>query len=858
MAKRHRKWAPYVISAVLPLIFLIFAYIHLQGLPFTNKQTLLIIDMNQQYVDFYSMFRQTVLHGQWSNIFFSFNNGLGSDMWGIWAYYLCSPLNILLLFFKEHYLTSGIWCLMALKYMLVSLSMCTLLLHHGLHRRWVSLFSMIYAFNGWAVAYQLNLMWLDALIILPLIILGLDLLYETSSYSLYTVMIAVALIDNYYMGYMIILFSGIYFLYKWFGTKFINWKLRFLMVRSYLVSTFVGLLMSVWFWLPTFLQLQSSKASYHTNITFTWINTWQSLVFKTFSSSYSFQELQTGNANMYVTLPILILAVMYFFNKRYTLRERIASLVVLIILIFSITNSFPALIWQAFQNPIWYPYRFSYILSFWLVFLAAKQAMTGLYLSWKQFAATVFGITCWFILNIVLIDLCNPAYVNITNMTIDYIITLIIVGLLVYDGFFVISIWRWTCIFVLFLTMVFVNYVNMSNITTSWSETSYQAVMKDLNSMKNEDPDVNNKYRSVFFKYRSLNDYLHLGIHGMSEFSSTTDAKTSQFLQNLGLSQSSVTYGYLNGTAITNDLFGMHSLMDLNSKTLLQKNETHYDAELLYKKDMIGNVIRYTNTDALPVVFVSNKFDDDGTIGLSGQINHQITWLNQVAPGKSIVSRYKTLHPKRYFKTINGTKYQFMEYTYAGIPGMINYVEEPLNFNLGANSFYGNYTWSNNGRISHLPTRSTHDIVVSVDNQNMNTIVIKSKLDSQVKYPNLRLYSINPKVLHERVNKVVAQNKDTEISYDNTGKMQVDLTTNDKQSVYTSLSYNPNFYITDNGKHISGQVYNDALLSIPVSSGKHHIVIDYRVGGLAPAFIVSAIGIIIWLFWVVIDRRKYL
>lgn len=861
MTRRHFEWKPYVMSAVLPLIILILAYASMGALPFTSGKTLLIVDMNQQYYDFYTVFHQTFLHNQFSNIFYSFSNGMGSDMWGIWAYYLFSPLNFVLLLFKQSQLTNGIWVLMALKYMTASMSMTALLRHHGVNRKWVPLFATIYAMNGWAAAYQLNLMWLDALIVLPLLILGIDLLFEMSSYSLYTAMLAIGLIDNYYMGYMITAFSGLYFIYRWVATKFISWPIRFSVVKDYLISSIAGLLMSVWFWLPTFLQLQSSKASYHTSLKFVWNQAPASMIFKTFGASYSFKEMQTGSANMYVTLPILIFAGLYFFNKRFRLRERLSALTILLILIFSFSNELPALAWQAFQSPIWYPFRFSYLMSFWLVFLAAKQISTGIAISWRKFIYLSIAITLWTGLALILYTkVDHTEYVKISYLIADWVVAIGVLILIRVSDYFAIKKERRVLVYILMLGMLGMSYLHTVNVVGGWTNVEQTQRMNNLYAMKNFDPDAKQTpYRTMFYKFRSRNDYLNLNIRGIGEFSSTTDATSSQFLQNLGISQSTVGYAYVNGTVITDALFGMHSLMDYNGPTLLQSTPRHFDSEAVYKKDVRGNVIRYTNDNALPIAFVTNADLSDNSIGLSGQINHQVRWLNQIAPGKTnVITRYQSLKPTRTFKTINGERYQFLTYKYSGLANMVNYVEEPLNFNNGDRAYGDRYKWYNNGKKSDIPVESNKDIVISVDNQNENTIVIKTKDSQLVKYPNLRLYSIDPNALHKRLKPVLDLNKNTKISYPNSGAITVDATAKDKQMIATSIMYNPNFKITDNGKVVKGQVYNDELLAIPVDSGHHHIVIQYQVKGLAPAFIISAITTLIWIGWVFIDRRKYL
>ena len=79
-----------VLTAVLYFITAIPAYYN----PFF-KGSILVGDLNQQYLSFFSYYRHALLGKE--SILYSFSNGLGGNMIGNWAYYLMSPFNLLLL-----------------------------------------------------------------------------------------------------------------------------------------------------------------------------------------------------------------------------------------------------------------------------------------------------------------------------------------------------------------------------------------------------------------------------------------------------------------------------------------------------------------------------------------------------------------------------------------------------------------------------------------------------------------------------------------------------------------------------------------------------------------------------------------
>ena len=88
-----------------------------------------------------------------------------------------------------------------------------------LRRRWGAgwpglLFSTAYALGGYTASYFWNIMWLDAVIALPLIALGIHgIVARRGGRLLYTVALGYALLSNYYTGFMLCLFSVLWFVY---------------------------------------------------------------------------------------------------------------------------------------------------------------------------------------------------------------------------------------------------------------------------------------------------------------------------------------------------------------------------------------------------------------------------------------------------------------------------------------------------------------------------------------------------------------------------------------------------------------------------------------------------------------------
>lgn len=72
--------------------------------------------------------------------------------------------------------------------------------------------SMAYALSSYMVGYCWNVMWLDAIMIFPIIMMGLERLIEKKDGRLYCIALFYALYCNYYIAFMICIFAVIWYL----------------------------------------------------------------------------------------------------------------------------------------------------------------------------------------------------------------------------------------------------------------------------------------------------------------------------------------------------------------------------------------------------------------------------------------------------------------------------------------------------------------------------------------------------------------------------------------------------------------------------------------------------------------------
>lgn len=178
-----------------------------------GPESFLTEDLKYQYIDFFTWYRQ-VLTGQ-ANIFYSFAQGLGSNTWGLYSYYLASPFNLLILLFDEKHLTLAIVCIVALKLGCMQLSMTWYLRRRfALASAWAAVLGLCFAWSTWVATNLRNPLWLDALILLPLAAWCCHQLIRRGSWIPLALLTAANVICCWYMAYITCLFLCLFVLFE--------------------------------------------------------------------------------------------------------------------------------------------------------------------------------------------------------------------------------------------------------------------------------------------------------------------------------------------------------------------------------------------------------------------------------------------------------------------------------------------------------------------------------------------------------------------------------------------------------------------------------------------------------------------
>ena len=858
MEKTMTKKRYYTLSILIPAVMILAIFLLFTITPFGNR-TWLTIDLGQQYVDFFSYYQDTLLHHP-EHFFYSFSKSIGGEMVSLWAYYLLSPFNLLFLLIPRSAIAMGVSLLIFLKLVSCTVSFAVLLDVKFKQRNWTTLlFALSYGFMSYLSANQFNVMWLDALIGLPLIILGVDALLQKRNPLYYVFPLSLTILSNYYTGYMICLFLGLYFPYAFlmmndsFSWK--NFGKQFGRFIFYSVLS-VGLMMVIL--LPTFYSLLGSKGT-ATTIAWSFTSEYNPLlmVSKLFLGSFDFQEMQKGYPNIFVGSMALFSFLGYFKEKRISLFQRLYALFITVIILISFNIEMFDKLWHAGQFPNWYSYRFSFLFSFWIVFLGYQWALKK----------TTIGVRETF----VYFFLVLAAGIGFTLFPQDYL-----QGWQIALGFGLSMAILYSLILMrsgkrthhkFLISFVVIELLLNSIITLSRlgyemnSEfTSYQASLSNWSTVLR--PAQNEFYRSEKTMLRSKNDSLQVPTYGVSHFSSTFEKETERFFDAIGVRQGNAYVNYSNGTLLTDALLGIKN-------TFIETTDATYN-ERWERKDLEdfstiagfdeGHVV--TNPNALSIAYPMKPI----LKSMKVPTNHPITMQNQLANALSGTTSPKNIFTKVSYETtfenIIGSpvvyqRIQLEDTTQVGTITLTFTPEtnDPIYLELAGTMGEEDLEMTLNGEpYAFYPVQSKPVLLSVTKNQKgqPQTLQLIVKSDG-FEFSKLNLYSLNTSLLNERLEQTKAQELKLETFSTTHFSGTMDIL--EDSTVLTTIPYSTGWKVWVDGQEVETYKILDSLLGFTISKGAHRIEYRYTTPFLLEGSLVSLASLLL-LSYILYKRKK--
>ncbi|MDD6082635.1 MAG: YfhO family protein [Oscillospiraceae bacterium] len=651
---------PVLIMALAYGLFDVFPLGNIMGTNYENipkrntahDGSVLVLDLNGQYVYYFEALRDA-LWGDGS-IFYNWSRNLSGEFMGIIGYYLASPFTLIVMLLPRTMLLESLLIMQLAKLGAVGVTFSYYLQHSKKMQPINSLiFSTAFALCAYAVIQLMDPMWIDGLVLLPMIALGIEYLVDKKLRANYIIPLALIFVANFYIGFMLAIFSVIYFLYyNFFGTEkeditikeHANTGLRF----AY--CSIIAGMCAAFMILPVYKSLSLGKfefttPDYSVNLQFDSID----IISKLLPSSYDTVRNE-GLPEIYCGTIAILLLPLFYLNKNINKRRKTGYSLLLAILFFSMYVKPLDMMWHGGQVPNWLPYRYSFIMS-WVILCMGAECFTKLDgLKPNAVGGSFFGILLYLLLAEKIFKYENLEVLN---------------GLWFTAG----------CVlcFSILISAYRENSSSKAIPVTIVVMLSGELLLSTFDTLKDIDADVIYSMRSSYYNYveagraavdnmeelddglyrsekvaqtnplrRTVNDNIAFGLKGITHSSSVMNAKMIDTIGKLGYVSRGHYTRYDGNTPLTDSILGIKYVLDTNNTGVSDMYEYQRSTVTQHADGKSTQIDLYKNPYALPVGYmVSNDI-----------LNVSIDSKNPFENQNSLLSAM-TGQNKEYFKRLD-------------------------------------------------------------------------------------------------------------------------------------------------------------------------------------------------------------
>lgn len=808
----------YLISFLLPLLLMLVVFAGNQIFPF-GKDCFLRTDLYHQYAPFMTEFMEKIKHG--GSLLYSWNIGLGSNFLALYGYYLASPLNWLAILFPQGLVIEFLSYMVVLKVALSSLTFSYYLSKkYDTEDPCIAFFALFYAFSAYFAAYSWNVMWMDCLVLAPLILLGLERLVKEGKCLFYIVTLAVCILTNYYISIMICIFLTIYFLallaMERDHGKHIPAFVRF--AGSSLLAGALGMVLI----LPVFAALGMTASS---DFSFPKTLTSYFSVFAMLARHMVNVDCETGLdhwPNIYCGVAVFLFAPLYMMNRRISVREKIVKGALLLFMLLGFSLNIPNYIWHGFHFPNSLPARQSFLYILLLLTMCYEAFKHRDSISGRQFAGAFFGSVGFLLLCEVLL---KEDWVDFKAIY----VTLLFLGL--YALLLLAMYKKKEKMGLLFLfTIVLISVEASMNMAVTSIHTvnranylSHQGSYKVLSDyIEKEDPSL---YRIENLNRNTKNDAALASYRSASVFSSTANASVTKLFEALGMEGSTNAYSYTGATPFASALLGV---------------------KYVYSSEDPGSIYSFV--------------EQDGSVGLY-RCDYTLP-IGFMMPG-DITSRWNY---------VKSTPAQFTNGLASALTGCGPILVES---NDGVASL-GTYTLDisvSGYYYVYVTNRTIEDVTIEKDGLTRDisnvkrgffvslgfceagkTVVLTTEQGSETF--NANAYRLDEAELRDALAKLSDEPFETTAFTDT--KVEGTITAKEEGLLYFSIPFEHGWNVLVDGELAEKETFADTMLAVHVPAGTHEITLTYSPSGFQVGLLVSVLSLLLSLLVYVLYLRKHM
>lgn len=369
--KKRSSKTPYpVLAALITAVCFCLMLVISQKYPF-GRYTTLISDLEAQYAPYLFLYRAKLHAADWGHLIsdfgYSFSLGAGKNFAGTFGYYLASPLNLLVVFFKPEQANEFVMLLMGLKLSLAAAFMSMFIEERALNKGtfWPAVWGVLYAFSSYTMLFLFHIMWLDGYALLPLLLFFIERYLKNKKLTGVTVVLLLLFLSNYYIAYMAGIYSFIYLLSRMYLNGMFSKECRPVSVIGRFVTRAVlaGLTLGV-ILVPVGLDTIRNADPTHSAdrsdyVGFTLAN-FLDRIFMGYAGEFN-DVLIANMPLIYVSSFVTFLCVLFLVSRAFSGKSKKFYTAALIVIYFMLAVDALDVAWQVFDSPNWFWHRESFV-----------------------------------------------------------------------------------------------------------------------------------------------------------------------------------------------------------------------------------------------------------------------------------------------------------------------------------------------------------------------------------------------------------------------------------------------------------------------------------------------------------------
>ncbi|MBR5539246.1 MAG: YfhO family protein [Clostridia bacterium] len=840
-----------------PALIMSVSYFTFGAYPF-GDESVLVLDLNAQYVYFFGALRRA-LHGD-ASLIYSFSRALGGEFLGIFAYYLSSPLSWIVAIFPEKMMLDALFVMFVTKCGICGLTLAYYLDCHKVGNKQSRIvFGILYALCGYGVIYQHNTMWIDCMYLLPLVALGIERLVSKRKYLLFTLSLALAVFSNFYIGFMMCIFCFIYFFYAHFCVCNNDCGEKKHFLKSFVrmgVFSAIAIGLAACIILPAYYSLGFGKSDF-SDPTFKFELRFDFLdyISRLFLNAYDTVRPE-GLPIIYCGTLTLILLPLFFLAKRVPTRQKVGSGVMILVFSFSFMIDAVDKFWHGMQAPTWLNYRYSFMLVFFLVVMAANA-----FAEIRRIPAShICGSVCGWLITLFLCQKTVEFYeekIVIDRDLLCFSVSLIFI--LIYAAalpLFKHKYYRHVAGAVL-LVLVSAEMIvsGVSSICYLDDDVVYSTRSSYLDNVGKYEDSVDyilenddGFYRFDKTKHSLINTPMTLGIRGFTNSTSTLNKSTIDFLRYMGISSKSHWSKYYGATAPFDSFLGVKYII----------TDGHYDVPTGYVHKFESKTTNvYENPYALSVAYAVNEGIKDLTLAYpedykemleNGEIEKLDAFYTPPARMNALLGEMLGIdNTPKMFVAINDVDTDEANLNYSYVAEHALY--KPIKSDSDAALYYS-FSAKEDGIVyMYIPSDYPREADVKVNGEYNGTVMANEtnrmislgyfskgeEIDVSLTLKNDRIYIRADEPLFWYVDYDVYSSgfeslKQNQFIIDEwcesrfEGKITL---TDERSTVFTSIPYDENWKVFVDGNKTEIYEVLDALIAFDAAPGEHNVVIKY-------------------------------